>query len=103
MADTIPLVVGTTPTDIGATLSAHLLAQAPATAGWGAVRLCNTAGNARLYILLQDTAPDGSAPGLPVRPGEWFPEDVQVMPSGGVWAWAGRDGAAITALVTSWG
>ena len=76
-ADTFPVTVGTTPTDIGLVLSAILTQEAaPVNVGRGAVRLCNTAGNTRLYVLIQDTAPDGSVPGLPVRPGDWFPEDL---------------------------
>ena len=102
-ADTFPVTVGTTPTDIGLVLSAILTQEAaPVNVGRGAVRLCNTAGNTRLYVLIQDTAPDGSAPGLPVRPGDWFPEDIQITPAGGVWAWAGRDGATMSALIVAW-
>ena len=101
-ADTFPLAVGTTPTDIGLSLSTILDREAPVGAGRGMVRLCNTAGNTRLYVLIQDDAPDGSTPGLPVRTGDWFPEDIQIKPTGGVWAWAGRDGAQIVALVVGW-
>lgn len=103
-ADTFPLTVGTTPTDIGLALSTLLSAEQPMgfRTGRGAARLCNSSVNARLYVLIQDTAPDGSVPGLPVRPGEWFPEDIQITPAGGVWAWAGRDHAVMTALVVQW-
>lgn len=100
--DTFPVTVGATPTDIGLALSGLLLAEEPSGAGRGMVRMCNASGNTRLYILIQDTAPDGNLPGLPVRPGDWFPEDIQITPAGGVWAWAGRDGATMTALVVSW-
>ena len=103
---TLPVTVNRAPADIGATLSAAMAAENPvgpvATRGRGTVSLCNTSGNARLYVALQDTAPDTSVPGIPVRVGEWFPEDLQITPAGGVWAWASRDDATMTALVTGW-
>lgn len=101
-ADMFPVTVNQAAADIGITLSSLLANEAPVGRGRGSVRLFNSAGNARLYIALQDTAPDSDMPGVGVRPGEWFPMDIQITPAGGVWAWAGKDGAKITALVVGW-
>ena len=103
---TLGVIVNRAPADIGVALSAAIAAENPVgpmlTRGRGCVRLCNTSGNARLYVALQDTAPDASVPGIPVFVGAWFPGNLQITPDGGVWAWASRDDATMTALVTAW-
>ena len=106
----LPVTVGTAPADISTPLSAALAAENPvgpmASRGRGRVRLFNSAGNASLYVLIGDAAPDGTVAPVRVRPGEWFPEELDVRPAadGGdrVWAWASRDDATVTALVTAW-
>ena len=61
--------------------------------GRGSVRLCNSSGNARIYLAIQKLEPGADVPGIPVRVGEWYPDELlQITPAGGVWAWAGRDG-----------
>lgn len=107
---TLPVSVGTAPVDIGVALSAAMAAANPvgpmASRGRGRVRLFNSAGNASLYVLIRATTPDGGVPPIRVRPGEWFPNDLEVRPAtdGGdrVWCWATRDDATCTALVTRW-
>ena len=104
--DTLPLTVDTVPADIGVALSAALAAANPvgpmSGRGRALVRLCNTSGNARLYLAVQADAPDGTVPGIPVRVGDWYPLDLQITPAGGIWAWASRDGAKIMAQVVRW-
>ena len=105
---TLPVTVNKVPADIGVALSAAIEAENPvgpmSMRGRGRVRLFNSSGNARLYVGVQDTAPDASVPGVLVRPGAWWlpDEDLEITPAGGVWAWSNRDGAKITALVTAW-
>ena len=105
---TLPVTVDRAPVDIGVALSAAISAANPvgpmATRGRGYVRLFNATVDAQLYVTLGDSAPDGSVPPVRVRPGEWYPEDLQIVPAGGdrIWAWATRDDASITAVVTGW-
>ena len=108
----LAVTVGKAPADIGIPLSAAIAAENPvgpvARRGRGAVSLFNSAGNASLYVHVGATAPDGSVPPVRVRPGEWYRADdaLQVWPAadGGerIWAWASRDDASITAVVTQW-
>ena len=104
---TVPVALSTAPVDIAVALSANAFPAAGANPGGrGAVRLFNSAGNASLYVLIRGTAPDGTVPPVRVRPGEWFPEPVDVRPAadGGdrVWAWASRDDVTVTALIVRW-
>ena len=101
---TLPLNVNAVPADIGATLSAAIAAENPvgSSAGRGVVRLCNTDDSATIYLAVQVGVPDGTVPGVPVRVGEWFPEDLEITPDGGLWAWTARAEAKVTALVTRW-
>ena len=103
---TLSLTLNMAPADIGAGLSAAIAAENPvgpmSGRGRGLVRLCNTSGNARIYVAVQVDPPDGTVPGIPVRVGDWFPLDLQVTVAGGIWAWASRDGAKIMALVVGW-
>ena len=108
----LAVTVGKAPVDIGIALSVAIAAENPvgpmSTRGRGAVSLFNSSGNASLYVSLGETAPDGSVPPVRVRPGEWYLADdaLQVRPAadGGerIWAWASRDDATMTAIVTQW-
>ena len=103
---TLPITLGPAPTDIGVVLSVALEAENPVGPaggrGRGSVRLCNSSGNARIYLAIQKLEPGVDVPGIPVRVGEWYPEPLQITPAGGVWAWAGRDGTQITVIVVGW-
>ena len=108
----LAVTVGKAPVDIGVALSAAIAAENPvgpmSTRGRGAVSLFNSSGNASLYVHIGESAPDESIPPVRVRPGEWYVADdaLQVRPAadGGdrIWAWATRDDASITAVVTQW-
>ena len=107
---TLGVAVGTAPVDISTSLSVAMAAANPvgsmASRGRGRARLFNSAGNASLYVLIGPAAPDGAAPPIRVRSGEWFPEDLDVRPAadGGdrVWCWASRNDVTCTALVVRW-
>ena len=103
---TLPITLGPAPTDIGVVLSAAIAVENPtnptALLGRGLVRLCNSSGRDRIYLVIQELEPGADVPGIPVRVGEWYPEPLQITPDGGIWAWAGSDSTQITALVVGW-
>ena len=103
---TFAIALTTAPVDIGAELSGTVFTTgkpAGAADGRGALLLYNGTGNASIYVLIQDAAPDNtSPPGIRVRPGEWFPEEIQASAAGGAWAWASRDDVTATGLVVAW-
>ena len=91
-------------TDISAGLIAAAFTRTPPDTldGRGACRLYNGSSNKSVYVLIQDTVPDDtSPPGLRVRPGEWFPQIVEIYEDAGVWCWSSGD-VVMTALIISW-
>lgn len=104
--DTLHVTVNRTKADIGATLSGLIAAEKTvgptADRGRGRVRLCNADDNAKLFLAFQSMAPGSDVAGIPVAVGDWFPEEVDIVPGGGVWAWSNRDATKVVALVTKW-
>ena len=101
----VPLTLGETPVDIGASLSASTFTRVPPIAaldGRGAFRLYNASVDGNLYIAIQDAMPDGDTAVVRVRPQTWFPLELQARPAGGVWAWASRAATKAAVFVTAW-
>ena len=100
-----PLTLGEAPVDIGASLSTSTFTTNPPRPGLdgrGAFRLYNASVDASVYVAVQDTMPDGDTPAVRVRPQTWFPIELDVVPTGGVWAWASRAGTKAAVWVTRW-
>ena len=70
--------------------------------GRGVIQLHNVDGNASFYLAFGDTEPGPGAAGIPVPVGKRFPEDIQITPDGGVWAWANKAGTKLQAVVVGW-
>ena len=103
--ETVPITPGEAPVDIGASLSTSAFTTNPPRLGLdgrGAFRLYNASVDASLYVVVQDTAPDGDTAAVRVRPQSWFPIELEVRPAGGVWAWASRAGTKAAVWVTRW-
>ena len=98
------LTIGPTRVDIGLALSAALIAENPvgSAAGRGSVKIFNVDDNATAYLHFGDTEPDASVSGIPIPIGQRFPEDIQITPAGGVWAWSGSAGTRLAVLVLEW-
>ena len=101
-----PLIVGPDRADIGVALSAAIATENPTGPvdgrGRGLVRLFNVDDNAVAYLHFGDTEPDADVAGIPLPIGGLFPEDIQITPDGGVWAWSGSEGTRLHALVVGW-
>ena len=101
----VPITLGEVPVDVGASLSASTFTREPPIAaldGRGAFRLYNASVDASVYVVLQDSPPDGDTAVVRVRPQTWFPIELQVRPAGGVWAWASRADTKAAVWVTAW-
>lgn len=100
----IPLTVGPQKADIGLALSAAITAQNPvgSETGRGLVQLFNSDDNAAFYLAFGDTEPGADVAGIPVPIGGRFPDDLQITPNGGVWAWSNKTGTRLQAVIAGW-
>ena len=101
---TLPLTINAAPADIRAALSAALIAENPvgSAAGRGSFKLFNSDESSTIYLLEQVDQPDGSISGIPILFGRSFPEDLDILPNGGLWCWSGADGTKALALILRW-
>ena len=103
---TLYVTVNMTKADIGETISGLMAAANAvgpvASRGRGRVRLCNVDDNGKLFLALQDDEPSAAVRGIPVNVGAWFPHELDIVSSGGIWAWSNRDNTKVAVWVTAW-
>ena len=101
----LALTVGPDRADIGAALSTAIATENAvgrvSDRGRGTVRLYNVDDTAAAYLHFGDTEPGADVAGILLPIGQRFPEDIQITPAGGVWAWA-REGTKLQAVVVGW-
>ena len=103
--DMVPITLGETPVDIGASLSTSTFTTDPPRVGLdgrGRFRLYNASVDASIYVAIQDAQPDQDTAVVRVIPQTWFPIELQVRPSGGAWAWASRADTKAAVWITAW-
>ena len=100
-----PIALGVAPVDIGASLSTSTFTTDPPRPGLdgrGRFRLYNASVDASVYVAVQASMPTGDTAAVRVQPQSWFPLELEVRPTGGVWAWGSRVEVKVSISVTAW-